>query len=133
MDNREESHHRTRLGALEQEVAGVKGEVGGLKLAMADQTAKLAGVSEQMHQIARAMEKMADRVHAPTTVNWGWIIAAVMGIMSLGGAFTSIVVQPLRATADQQYDQIRAADSELRKIDARLSFEEGYRQGRNAQ
>jgi hypothetical protein len=114
-----------RLGHLEREMGGIKGEVGLLKVAMTDNSAKLTAMQDQMNAIFRSLEKMADRVHEPKQINWGWIISAVMGILILGGSYTSLVTTPLQVDTLRNYELVKQLDEALHDVDTRLSFHEG--------
>lgn len=129
-DHKQKQHDdNVRLGHLEREMGGIKGEVGLLKVAMTDNSAKLSGMQEQMGGIVRAMEKVADRVHEPKQVNWGWMISAVMGIIIIAGIHAALVTQPLRDQTELNYELIRIITDDLRDVDRRLSFREGFSEG----
>lgn len=125
-DNQQKAYDdNVRLKHLEVEVGGIKGEVGLLKVAMIDNSAKLTGMQEQMGIITRSLEKMADRVHEPKNINWGWMISAVMGIIIIAGIHAALVTQPLRDQTATNYELIRGLSTDLRNIDRRLSYREG--------
>ena len=131
MDADEQKHYddKVRLGHLEREMGGIKGEVGLLKVAMTDNSAKLTGMQDQMHAIVRAVEKMADRVHEPKSLNWGWMISGVMAVLLIAGGYTSVVTEPLRAGADRNHSRITSLDDQVHSIDQRLSYQEGFSAG----
>lgn len=120
---------RVRLGHLEREMGGIKGEVGLLKVAMTDNSAKLTGMQEQMQSIVRSLEKMADRVHEPKSVNWGWLISGVMGVLLLAGGYTQVVTQPLNESAARNYQLVRQAEERAHDVERRLSYQEGFSAG----
>jgi hypothetical protein len=129
VDDQKHYDDKVRLGHLEREMGGIKGEVGLLKVAMTDNSARLANVQDQMHNISRSLEKMADRVHQPTEINWGWIFSGVMGILLIAGGYTQIVTEPLRADASRNYELVRAAQIDAHEVERRLSYQEGYLAG----
>jgi hypothetical protein len=120
---------RVRLGHLEREMGGIKGEVGLLKVAMTDNSAKLTGMQDQMLAISRSLEKMADRVHEPKSVNWGWLISGVMGVLLIAGGYTQVVTDPLKADAERSYQIVRQAEERAQDIERRLSYQEGFAAG----
>lgn len=121
-----------RLGHLEREMGGIKGEVGLLKVAMTDNSAKLSAMQDQMNAIFRSLEKMADRVHEPKTVNWGWIFSGVMGVLLIGGGYTQIVTEPLEKDTARNYELVQALDDDVNDINMRLSRHEGQCEGRHS-
>lgn len=120
---------KVRLGHLEREMGGIKGEVGLLKVAMTDNSAKLSGMQEQMHNISRSFEKMADRVHEPKAVNWGWLISGAMAILLIAGSYTSIVTEPLKGADAMHHSRISTLDDQVHSMDQRLSYQEGFAAG----
>lgn len=116
---------RVRVGHLEKEVGLVKGEINNLNMAMTAHSAKLTGVQEQIGNVARYLEKMADRVHEPKHMNWGWVIAAVMGFIALTGGFTTVVVEPMKHRTEIQRMEINDLRREALTVDRRLSKIEG--------
>jgi hypothetical protein len=120
---------KVRLGHLEREMGGIKGEVGLLKVAMTDNSAKLSAMQDQMNAIFRSLEKMSDRVTEPKNINWGWVFSAVMGILMLAAGYTSLVTTPLERHLQQNYERIQELDSELHDVDIRLATREGICQG----
>lgn len=121
---------KVRLGHLEREMGGIKGEVGLLKVAMTDNSAKLSAMQDQMNAIFRSLEKMADRVHEPKTINWGWIFSAVMGVLVLGGSYTSLVTTPLQNDTSRNYQLVQDLDRHVDEISERLSRHEGETAGK---
>ena len=120
---------RVRLQHLEREMGGIKGEVGLLKVAMTDNSAKLSGMQEQMTAIFRSMEKMADRVHEPKTFNWGWLISAIMGVLIFAGGYTAVVTDPLRKDTARNYQLALENRERAYEVDRRLSYQEGFSAG----
>lgn len=116
---------KARLGHLEREMGGIKGEVGLLKVAMTENSAKLTGVMEQMGAIARSLEKLGDRVHEPKNFNWGWLISAVMGVILIGGLHAGLITQPIKMQSERNYKLISDLEVEVRTLDRRLAYREG--------
>lgn len=124
-EDQKQYNDSVRLGHLEREMGGIKGEVGLLKVAMTDNSAKLTAVQDQMNAIFRSLEKMSDRVHEPREFNWGWLISAIMGIILIGGVHAGLVTQPIKAQTERNYSQIQELSSKLHGVDVRLATREG--------